>query len=93
MGACSTVVVDVRTGFSRSRSRSRSLSDEDVAVGFVKCVGPPGNRRPGFRRGQDLPSVVGQRRQGKCLRMPSPPDVRVLTRLRVEGYLGRVGSC
>lgn len=42
MGACSTVVVEVRMDFSRSRSRSRSrslsrsLSVEDVAVGFVK---------------------------------------------------------
>lgn len=38
MGACSTVVVDVRMDLSRSRSRS----DEDMAAGFVKCVGPPG---------------------------------------------------
>lgn len=39
MGACSTVVVDVRMDFSRSRS----LSDEDVAVGLVRWVGPPGD--------------------------------------------------
>jgi hypothetical protein len=34
MGACSTVVVDVRMDFSRSLSRSRS--DEDVAADFVR---------------------------------------------------------
>lgn len=32
MGACSTVVVDVRMDFSRSLSRS----DEDVAADFVR---------------------------------------------------------
>lgn len=40
IGACSTVVVDVRMDFSRSRS----LSDEDVAVGLVRWVGPPGRQ-------------------------------------------------
>lgn len=36
MGACSTVVVDVRMDLSRSRSRSRSRSDDDVAVGLAR---------------------------------------------------------
>lgn len=62
MGACSTVVVDVRMDFSRSRS----LSDEDVAVGLVRWVGPPGRREacdsaPGPRKGLDLSSGAGRR--------------------------------
>lgn len=35
---------------SRSLSRSRSRSDEDTAVGFVKCEGPPGGPEQRFSK-------------------------------------------